>query len=100
MADKKIVENDEVQKLRKDFNVVLATEEGQRVWGYLHRVLGWNYPIVRISRATGDLAPLSTEAAAALRDTYLEMRRIPKRGLVIAAEELVEAPQKSKEEKS
>lgn len=87
-----IPENLEAKKLRLAFSKVLRTEEGQIVWGYLHKMLGWNTPTIRISRVTGDLAPLSTEAAAALRDTYLEMRRIPERELVIKAEELAEAP--------
>ena len=93
--DKRLVtipENDEVKKLRKAFDKMLSTEEGQTVWAYLHDRLGWVRPIIRISRSTGDLAPLSTEAAAALRDTYLEMRRIPKRDLVAAAEERAETP--------
>lgn len=87
-----VPENDELKKLRKAFDKVLSTDEGQLVWGYLHGTLGWTRPIIRISRVTGDLAPLSTEAAAALRDTYLEMRRIPKRELVAAAEDRVENP--------
>lgn len=96
-----IPESDEIKKLRKAFDKVLSTDEGQLVWGYLHERLGWVRPIIRISRTTGDLAPLSTEAAAALRDTYLEMRRIPKRELVAAAEERAETPPvKAVEEKS
>ena len=87
-----VPENLEAKKRRLAFNKVLRTEEGQIVWGYLHEMLGWNKPVLRISRATGDLAPLSTEAAAALRDTYLEMRRIPERELVIKAEEVAEVP--------
>ena len=35
-----IPENDEVKKLRKAFDKVLATEEGQHVWAYLHDRLG------------------------------------------------------------
>lgn len=95
-----IPESDEVKKLRKAFDKILSTEEGQIVWGYLHGSLGWTRPIIRISRATGDLAPLSTEAAAALRDTYLEMRRLPRRDLVAAAEERVETPPAAKPEDS
>ncbi len=87
-----VPENLEAKKLRLAFDKVLRTEEGQIVWGYLHNRLGWNSPVLRISRNTGDLAPLSTECAAALRDTYLEMRRIPERELVVKAEELAEAP--------
>lgn len=101
VLDKKVTipESDELKKLRKAFDKVLSTEEGQHVWGYLHRALGWDRPTLRISRVTGDLAPLSTEAAAALRDTYLEMRRIPKRELVAAAEELAENPPAKTQEK-
>lgn len=100
--DKKVTvpENEHEKKLRKAVNKVLRTEEGQIFWAHLHFILGWNRPVLHISRVTGDLAPLSTEAAAALRDTYLEMRRIPERELVVAAEELAEAPPaKTAEEK-
>lgn len=95
MADKKpstVPENDEFKKLRKSITKVLRTEEGQHFWAYLHRVLGADRPVLRISRVTGDLAPLSTEAAAALRDTYLEMRRIPERDPMLAAETFAETP--------
>ena len=96
----KVPENDDLKKLRKAVNKVLSTEEGQIFWGCLHELLGWNAPILRISRVTGDQAPLSTECAAALRDTYLLLRRIPKRELVVAAEELAEnPPAKPQEEK-
>lgn len=98
-----VPENLEAKKLRKAFDEILQLKSGNGlvVWGYLHHVLGWNAPTIRISRATGDLAPLSTEAAAALRDTYLEMRRIPTRELVVKAEELAETlpPAKTAEEK-
>lgn len=87
-----VPENLEAKKRRIAFNKVLRTEEGQIFWAYLHEKLGWNTPILHVSRVTGDLAPISTEAAAALRDTYLEMRRIPERELVIKAEEIAEVP--------
>lgn len=104
MAEKKAVvpENEEFKKLRKSFDKILVTEEGQIVWGFLYRVLGADRPVLRISRVTGDLAPLSTEAAAALRDVYTELRRIPERELMLAAETIVEVPPvpiKSQEEK-
>jgi hypothetical protein len=95
-----VPENDTFKKRRKAFSKVLRSEEGQIFWAYLHEVMGADRPVLRISRVTGDLAPLSTEAAAALRDTYTEMRRIPERELMLAAETLAEAPPpKPQEEK-
>lgn len=79
--------------LRRAADAVLATEEGRLLWAYLFNDCGYNRSILRISRATGDLAPLSTEAAAAQRDVYVRMRGLPThRDLLLAAEELAETP--------
>ncbi len=82
----------EDKKLGHAVDAVLRTEEGRTVWAALFRLCRYNQFSVRISRATGDLAPISTEAAAAQRDIYVEMRRWPSRELLIAAENLAEEP--------
>lgn len=82
-----------VNPLRRAVDVVLSTEEGRLLWAYLFNDCGYNRSVLRISRTTGDLAPLSTEAAAAQRDVYVRLRNLPThRDLLTAAEELAEVP--------
>ena len=88
-------------ELGRAVDAVLRTEAGRVLWAWLNRRLGF-YQTTLVRFRGGDVAPLSTEALAALREAYLDLRELPSFELLIAAEALADpqnkALQKSKEE--
>lgn len=97
MADRRIDKTkktipDTGRNIGKSIAAVLRTDEGKDLWAWLFHTCGYNRSSLRISRVTGDLAPLSIEAAAAQRDIYVELRGLAPRGLLIEAEDLAETP--------
>lgn len=64
------------------FDWLLKQENGRVVWGWLFSRCGYNKPVL-MRVAGGDVAPLSTDCAAAQREVYREMR------LMISAPELL-----------
>ena len=71
---------------------VLRTEDGKKLFAWLHRRCGYSVSVLRVSRSTGDIAPLSVEARGAERDVYVDLRRLAGRELLAAAEFLAETP--------
>jgi len=97
MADRRIEKTkktipDTGKSIGKSIDAVLRTDDGKAVWAWLFHACGYNRSSLRISRVTGDLAPLSIEAAAAQRDIYVELRGLASPGLRAEAEELAEMP--------
>ena len=85
--EKKVIPED--KRLAYSFDSVLRTPEGQVVWAWLARRLGFFSTSLR-QKADGEVAVLSTECREAQRLVYLEMRSIPTRELRAMAEEFAE----------
>ena len=62
-------------RVAKAFDALLKTEDGRVVWGWLFERCGYARPVL-MRMASGDIAPLSTEAAAAQREVYRDARRM------------------------
>lgn len=72
MADQKTVPED-----REMFLVLESignSESGKKLLVWLIKRCGYNRSVLRVSRASDDIAPLSTEARAAERDVYGDLR--------------------------
>lgn len=67
------------------FDWLLKHENGRIVWGWLFDRCGYNKPVL-MRMAGGDIAPLSTEAAAAQREVYRDARRLVPPDLLSQAE--------------
>lgn len=67
------------------FDWMLKQENGRVVWAWLFDRCGYNKPVL-MRMAGGDIAPLSTEAAAAQREVYRDMRRLVSPELLAQAE--------------
>jgi len=57
------------------FDWLLKQEDGRVVWGWLFDRCGYNKPVL-MRIASGDVAPLSTECAAAQREVYRDLRKM------------------------
>lgn len=57
------------------FDWLLKQEDGRIVWGWLFERCGYNKPVL-MRMAGGDVAPLSTECAAAQREVYRDLRKM------------------------
>jgi len=57
------------------FDWFLKQENGRIVWSWLFNRCGYNKPVL-MRMAGGDIAPLSTEAAAAQREVYRDLRKM------------------------
>jgi hypothetical protein len=84
--------NDKRTKLMKSVDAVLQTEEGRDLFIHLFNECGYNRSSLRLSRTTGELLPISTEAAEARRLLYIELRALASRDLLAVAERLAEEP--------
>ena len=103
-SDVKVVPvNDKRTKLARSIDKLLQTDEGRDLWVYLFHECGYNKSSLRLSRASGELLPLSTEAAEARRLLYIEPRALASRDLLSSVEAQAEtpvvAPEKEEEKK-
>ncbi len=57
------------------FDWFLKQENGRVVWAWFFNRCGYNKPVL-MRMAGGDIAPLSTEAAAAQREIYRDLRKM------------------------
>lgn len=57
------------------FDWILKQEDGRIVWGWLFERCGYNKAIL-LRAAGGDVAPISTECAAAQREVYRDLRKM------------------------
>lgn len=64
-----------VARVLQAFDALLKTEDGRIVWGWLFDRCGYNKPIL-LRTAGGDVAPISTECAAAQREVYRDLRKM------------------------
>lgn len=62
-------------RLLMAFDSLLKTEDGRIVWGWFFDRCGYNKPVL-MRVAGGDVAPLSTECAAAQREVYRDARKM------------------------
>lgn len=76
--------------IRKAITNVLRTRDGKVLWAWLHQQCSFTRTVMRVSRTTGDVAPLSTEAAEAQRLIYLDLRNMVEWEVLRAAEEYAE----------
>jgi hypothetical protein len=89
---KKTVIDVEGSKVGKHVDAVLRTESGRALWVELFHKCGYNLSSLRVSRVTGDIAPLSTECAETLRALYIDLRRLASPELLAVAERMAETP--------
>ncbi len=57
------------------FDWILKQENGRIVWAWLFNRCGYNKAVL-LRAAGGDVAPLSTECAAAQREVYRDLRKM------------------------
>lgn len=67
------------------FDWLLKQENGRIVWAWLFDRCGYNKPVL-MKMAGGDIAPISTECAAAQREIYRDLRRMVPPELLAQAE--------------
>lgn len=60
---------------RQAFDWLLKQENGRIFWAWFFRRCGYNKTIL-MRLSGGDVAPLSTEALAAIREVYLDARKM------------------------
>lgn len=79
----------EEARVLQAFEKVLRTEEGKVVWKWLFDRCGYNKTTL-MRTAGGDVAPLSTECLSAVRNVYLDARKMPNRETLMIAEMFAE----------
>lgn len=57
------------------FDFMAKNEHGRVVWKWLFERCGYNKPVL-MRQAGGDIAPLSTECMAAIREVYRDVRKL------------------------
>ncbi len=62
-------------RVRTAFDDLLKSEGGRLVWGWIFDRCGYNKAIL-LRAAGGDVAPISTECAAAQREVYRDLRKM------------------------
>jgi hypothetical protein len=68
------------------FDWILKQENGRIVWAWLFARCGYNKAVL-LRAAGGDVAPLSTECAAAQREVYRDLRKMIATPELLAAAE-------------
>lgn len=89
--EKAAVERDEEIKRKEArklaaFDWLLQQENGRIVWAWLFERCGYNKPVL-MRMAGGDIAPVSTECAAAQREVYRDLRKMISAPELLAAAE-------------
>jgi hypothetical protein len=74
----------EAARVRQSFDKVLATEEGKVMWKWFFDRLGYNKSTL-MRRTDGEIAEVSTECLSAIRNAYLDARKL------VSVETLVDA---------
>lgn len=77
------------QRLRIAVDAVLKTENGKVLWAHLFDVCGYSISSLT-KKLDGDVSVLSTECKEAQRLIYINLRKLPTRELLAAAEAVAE----------
>lgn len=77
---------DEAARVRRAVARILDTDDGRVFWKLLFDRCGWVKPVLMRGTVGGDISPVSTEAAAAQREVYRELRKLAPPDLLARAE--------------
>jgi hypothetical protein len=89
MKDAQEAARREAARLRQSVDVVLKTEAGQVMWGFLFRVCGYNK--TSLTRKTdNDISEMSTSCKEAQRLVYIELRKLASPEILARTEQVAE----------